>query len=274
MIVRALAENTSVSEVFETEHGLSLYIETKGHKLLFDLGASRLFIENAQKMGVNVSEADLAVISHGHYDHGGGLKDLLSFNCEAKIYMHRKAFGRHYASSPDGTKRYIGLDDSLSRHERIVFADERLVIDDELELFSDIKKTEPGYRSNKVLLVENDGLLAEDPFLHEQNLIITEDGKTLLVAGCAHNGIVDIVRRYIEIKDKPADVVIGGFHLSNPRTGACEDRETVRAVGRFLKETGSQYYTCHCTGLAAFEQLKEIMGDKIRYLATGGGLEI
>lgn len=71
MIIKTLAENTSNDAQFETEHGLSLYIETSKHKLLFDLGASDLFAKNAVKMGVDLSAVDTVIISHGHADHGG-----------------------------------------------------------------------------------------------------------------------------------------------------------------------------------------------------------
>ena len=102
MIVKVLAENTTSSEALGSEHGLSLYIETETHKILFDTGASGLFAENAEKMGVDLTRVDLAVISHGHYDHGGGLKTFLGINNRAKIYLHHMAFEPHYANRPGG----------------------------------------------------------------------------------------------------------------------------------------------------------------------------
>ena len=84
MIVKVLSENTTSSEKFESEHGLSLYIETGTHKVLFDTGSSDLFAKNAEKMGVDIASVDLAVISHGHYDHGGGLKTFLGINNRMK----------------------------------------------------------------------------------------------------------------------------------------------------------------------------------------------
>ena len=74
MIIKTLVENTSISKDFGNEHGLSLYIETNALKILFDVGASELFLKNAEKLGVNITDVDFLVISHGHYDHGGGLK--------------------------------------------------------------------------------------------------------------------------------------------------------------------------------------------------------
>jgi 7,8-dihydropterin-6-yl-methyl-4-(beta-D-ribofuranosyl)aminobenzene 5'-phosphate synthase len=108
MIIRVLAENTAVSEAFGSEHGLSLHIETKGRGILFDTGASALFARNAEKMGVDLTKAELAVISHGHYDHWGGLAEFLSINAGASVYVHEKAFGSHYAKRPDGKLFDIG----------------------------------------------------------------------------------------------------------------------------------------------------------------------
>jgi len=246
MIIKALAENTSVSEEYRAEHGLSIYIETGNHKLLFDTGRGGLFLENAEKMGVDLSKVDTAVISHGHYDHGGGLPYFLEINQTAKIYIHKKAFGDYYSSRPDGTA-YIGLDKNLQDHPQIILVDEFLQIDEELSLFSDVKGNELPSLSNKVLLVKEEGDFVEDPFWHEQNLIIKENGNTVLLAGCAHNGIVNIIERCKQITGRYADVVIGGFHLFNPSTKASESPQLVAAIAKQLKSTGSQYYTCHCT---------------------------
>lgn len=273
MIIKALAENTSVSDNFSCEHGLSLYIETKKHKLLFDMGKSDLFVQNAKKLDVDLSEVDCAVISHGHYDHGGGLKSFLDINKKAQVYIHEKAFEKHFSKRPSGTA-YIGLDNNLKNNERIVFTGGYYKIDDELELFSGIRQKELMSSSNKPLLMENGDKLVQDTFDHEQNLIITENGRTLLLAGCAHNGIVNIIQRFKEIKGKYADIVIGGFHLYSNGTGKSEDASLIKAIGERLKESGSLYYTCHCTGIPAFEQLSAVMGSKIRYLATGSVVEL
>jgi len=273
VIVKALAENTSISENYESEHGLSLYIETRKHKVLFDMGKTDMFIRNARKMNVNISDVDVAVISHGHYDHGGGLKYFLENNNTAKIYVNNKAFESHFSKRPNGIAD-IGLDIGIKENDRIVFVGDYICIDDELELFSNVSGKELFSLSNKSLLMKKCGELTEDDFAHEQNLIINENGKSFLFAGCAHNGIVNIIERFETLKGKQADVIIGGFHLFNPSTNQTEDPELIKAIGEKLKISGSQYYTCHCTGLTAFEQLKEVLGNKIGYLATGMVVEL
>lgn len=274
MIIKTLVENTSISDEFNSEHGLSLYIETNKHKLLFDLGAGALFVENAKKLGVDLSEVDLVVISHGHYDHGGGLKTFLNVNSKAKIYLNQKAFEKHYSNTPGGEKAYIGLDEGLLPNDRFIFVGDYLHIDEELQLFSNIKGMKLTSMGNKNLLMKLGASLVQDDFAHEQNLIIKEDSKALLVSGCAHNGIVNIIDHLSTAKYGSLSHVIGGFHLYNRSANKCEDPSLVGKIGEYLKNTGLKYYTCHCTGIEPYKNLKEIMGEKIQYLAAGSKLII
>ncbi|MBQ2720991.1 MAG: MBL fold metallo-hydrolase, partial [Clostridia bacterium] len=105
MTVTTLVENTAINDNFCSEHGLSLYIEVKGLRILFDMGQTELFAENAEKLGIDLENVDIAVISHGHYDHGGGLKKFLEINKKAPVYISRFAFEPHY----NGSEKYIGL---------------------------------------------------------------------------------------------------------------------------------------------------------------------
>ncbi len=149
-----------------------------------------------------------------------------------------------------------------------------LCIDEELELFSNIKGRELYSQANKTLLMRDGERFIEDTFAHEQNLIITIAEISVLIAGCAHNCIVNSINRFTQMKGSAPAFVIGGFHLFNPGTGKSEDPELISKIGKVLNESGSQFFTCHCTGSEAFEQLKTIMKDNIQYLATGAVVEI
>lgn len=273
MILITLVENTSISEELKSEHGLSLYIETKKHKLLFDLGASGLFAENAKKLNVDLAEVDLVVISHGHYDHGGGLNAFLNVNKKAQIYLNQKAFGKYYSNRPGGEKAYIGLDDSLMSNERFIYSGDYLCIDDELELFSNVRGRNLYPSGNQDLFMKRGSEYVQDDFAHEQSLVIKEDGKEVLIAGCAHNGIVNIIEHVRAKKNGRLPThVIGGFHLYNPSAKRHEEPAKVREIGEYLKNTGLEYYTCHCTGLESYRHLQDLMGEQIGYLATGNQL--
>lgn len=274
MRITALAENESHFDNLGSEHGLSLYIETEKHQLLFDTGQGSLFAENAVKLSINLSQVDLCIISHGHYDHGGGLKSFLSLNSISPVIVSQKAFGDYYANRTDAPKAYIGLDKTLLPNDRFVFTGGYLAVEDGLEIFSTVTGQTLQPTGNGDLFEKIGDSFISDSFAHEQNLIITDNGKTVLIAGCAHKGIINIVESFHDLKGHYPDYVIGGFHLYNKASGGSEEEDTVNAIGRYLMLTGSQYYTCHCTGMAAYLSLKTVMTDKIDYLSTGNQIYI
>lgn len=273
MQITALVENTALQDELGSEHGLSLYIETTRHKLLFDTGATSLFARNAKFLDIDLSLVDTAFLSHAHYDHGGGLKAFLHLNNKAKIYAGEEAFGSYFANEKSA-KKYIGLDQSLFPNDRFVFIKKRLKVDEELELFSGVKRKRLNPAGNADILKKIGEDYVEDDFAHEVNLTIREGGKTVLITGCAHCGIVNILEHMRSEEGIVPDVVIGGFHLSNPARGGNERPETVNEIAAFLQSLKAKYYTCHCTGLESYNRLKTVMGNAIEYLSGGRTFEI
>lgn len=270
MKIITLLENTAPDGALCCAHGLSLYIETKAHKLLFDMGPGEQFLANAEKLGVDIAAVDAAVLSHGHNDHAGGLEAFCRQNDRAKIYMSRHAFEPHYALG-SGTPAYIGVPESAHRYDdRFVLCGEETVIAPGLRLFGRVDTNDyPSGANGTLRRREGDTYPAED-FRHEQNLLIEEDGKAVLVAGCAHRGIVNILRQAETILGRSPDQVFAGFHLFNPGTGAAEPRELVAAVAAELKARPyTLYRTGHCTGSEAYGILRELLGEQIGYMATG-----
>ena len=104
MRIYTLMEDTACAPDFVCEHGLSFYIEANGQKLLFDMGQTDLFLKNAAALGADLSAVDTAFVSHGHYDHGGGLAAFLKVNDHAPVYVHEKAFEPHFSHKPEGIK--------------------------------------------------------------------------------------------------------------------------------------------------------------------------
>lgn len=272
MKIVTLVENTTISSDYRCKHGLSLYIETEKHKILFDLGPNKLFAENALKMNIDISEIDTVIISHGHKDHGGGLKYFLEHNTKAKVYIRKEAFEPHYIKVLN-IPFSVGLNKDLLNHKQIVFTGEETVIDEELTLFSKVNMEGHFPKSNSVLFVKRQGKNVVDDFCHEQNLIISGDDVKVLISGCSHAGIVNIQNKAEKITSNKIDLVVGGFHLYNPPTGKYESDEIIDNVATSLKETGSVYYTCHCTGPKAYKRLKIAIGDKMNYLSTGTTIE-
>ena len=263
MKIHCLIENSFSHPNLVSEHGLSLLIEACGKRILFDTGASPAFAENAAKMGIDINTVDAAVISHGHYDHGGGLARFLELNQHACVWVSRQAFEPHFnASGKD-----IGLNPDLARHPRI------------LPVQDSVFSPAPGYTLIQASEIpctypaEGAGMSAEicgcrvaDDFRHEQYLLIEENERRVLISGCSHRGILNIAT-HIRV-----DVLIGGFHLMKADVAAEETR--LNRLAEILMNQPTVYYTGHCTGDAAFAFLKSRMKEQLHGISTGQLLEI
>lgn len=270
MKVTTLLENKTTCGSLRCEHGLSLYIETAQHKILFDSGASDAFWENAKSLGVDLTQVDIAFLSHAHNDHCGGLLTFLEGNKTAKVYLQKEAFGDYYVVTGDKCA-FIGLDASLRAYaDRFVMAEGVTEIDGELTLFSGIPGRELMSEANATLREKVGEDYPRDAFRHEQNLLVREGEKLVLFAGCAHSGIVNILSRAQEISGRAPDAVFAGFHLYNPSLGQSEPRALVDAVGERLRALkATRYVTGHCTGETAYGWLRETLGNRLGYMATG-----
>ena len=276
MKITVLVENTGTDAV-RGAHGLSLYVETAEHRLLFDFGPDgELLKENAAALGIDLAAVDVAILSHGHDDHAGGLKAFLETNDRAKVCAHRLAFLPHY-SIRDGVLKEIGADASLPEQYpgRILLTEGVYRIDESLTLFSDIPGRELVSGANGTLFENGpDGTPVPDRFLHEQDLLIREGDELVLVAGCAHRGLVNVLRRAEEIGGRTPDAVVSGFHLTNPGMHRDEPEALIRAVGEALQGLPCRYHTGHCTGTGPFGILKELLGDRLEALFCGRQFEI
>lgn len=253
MRITCLTENTSAFDYIGAEHGLSLFIETSKHLILFDFGQSRLFSTNAEKLGIDLSKIDIAILSHGHYDHGGGLAEFLKINKNAPVYLSSHAFEPHY----NGTKKYIGLDTSLSESDRLCFVNNETKIGDGLTLYTcNEREKEFDLGSFGLNTVENGDFIPDD-FRHEQYLLIEDEGKKVLISGCSHKGILNIAKWF------RADIIIGGFHFSKLPLD-----EKLEGYAQYLDGFKTEYHTCHCTGEKQFDFMKKHMKN-LHYLSAG-----
>ena len=258
MKIVALIENTTAREDLQTEHGLSLYIEAGKRRVLFDMGQSGLFAENAEKLGVDLSKVDTALISHGHYDHGGGLEAFLRRNDSAPVYLSKFAFDGHF----NAAGKDIGLKPERKGNARLKLVEGVTALGDGLTLYdaATIRIRNPVADSGMTYVA--DGAAAPEDFRHEQYLLIEEAGKRILISGCSHKGILDIAETF-----RP-DVLVGGFHFFKLPTD-----KALTGYGKILDSFKIRYYTCHCTGIEQYDHLKQHM-KQLSYLACGQVLEL
>ena len=273
-----LIENTKGYDRCAYAHGLSFYVETSKHKLLVDLGPSEAALHNAKELGIDLTKVDTVVLSHGHYDHSGGIMPFVKINPGAAIYMQETADADYYADDGENAVveryRYIGIDKAIASLQQAVKIQGDHRIDDELELFTIKKRSHDLPFTNKRLLIRENGELRRDDFVHEQYLVISEGDKKILISGCAHNGVLSILDAFKEKYGAEPDMVISGFHLMK-KTGYTDDElRQIISIGTELMRYSTKFVTCHCTGETAYEIMKNVLGDQLQYVHSGENVEV
>lgn len=279
MILRMLIENESNTAKFDKEHGISLLIEFQGRKLLFDTGASGTFVDNAIKMGIDIRDVDTVILSHAHSDHSGGLPRFLGINSHAPVYVSEKSRLEYYAGFLF-KKENISIPKKvfLDFQDRLSYINDFTEISEDVFIVSGFERKYPLPKSNRELLVKRDGSFHQDDFKHEIALVLKNEGKLVIITGCSHNGVLNMVESITGLfPGIPIKAVVGGFHLIgfpfHKLMG--EKRASIEAIGKRLLEFGvEKTYTCHCSGNWGFSVLKEMMGDRVTYFYTGMQVEL
>lgn len=282
MKVVSLVDNcaTNLHKDLDTEPGLSIYIEANDTRILFDTGVENAFLANAGCLGVDVSSVNLAVLSHHHYDHGGGLDGFMSANPSASVYLCRGDTAELTLRVLKIFKRQVGLDKAIfARHpDRFRYIDTFAQIAGGIFLLTDISTRHPTPKGNRNLYDEQPQPAVRDEFSHELVLVIAEGRKMHVFTGCSHHGILNVLDAVLErFPGRRIDTLIGGFHLIEPGIidTMAGTRKEVEELGKaLLRYPLGMVYTGHCTGKRAYRILKGVMGEKLEYLACGDQFEV
>ncbi|WP_290771321.1 MBL fold metallo-hydrolase [Anaerofustis sp.] len=273
MRITVLNENTVYKKRLLGEHGLSFIIEYKDKKLLMDTGQSDVFIKNAETLGVNLDDLDGIIISHGHYDHGGGLKYIGSLKNIPSVFVNKKALISKYSTNYKNGKFYFnGIDyDSVDCiKDNIVYTKDTDEIFKDMYLVSNIPCSDNSERVSSRFFLKDNNRFIPDFMKDEQVFVIdTKDGLALF-AGCAHVGIMNIINYVKEIfSGKSIYLLFGGMHLINVDAGRIEQTTA------FLKKENIRYIMpCHCTGYTAAVYMAKELKDNFVSVECGKILEI
>ena len=268
MRIVSLMENTPGCAGCSYEHGLSVYLETEHHKILADTGASGGFLHNAERMDVDLSRVDILFLSHGHYDHAGGILDFVKANPGADIYMQRTAGGDYYAMDPDGP-RYIGIDKAILDLPNLHLLAGDYTLDEEVTMLAGIDGRRCWSKSNLSLKRLEGETFRQDSFDHEQALVVRQGQRRILFSGCAHNGILNVLDRFRAECGGEPDMVISGFHFMKDGAYTPEEIRDIQDTARELARMNTVFYSGHCTSQNAFDLMKDIMGEKLQALHSG-----
>ena len=249
-----LSDNRTCNDQLQTEHGLSVLLETEKHRILLDTGASDVFIRNAEKMGIDLSTVDYVFISHGHCDHAGGLKHFMEINTQAQVIVSPDALkGRYF--SKRSYFHSITTEWPEIPQERLLTIEHSESVGDDIFIIAHIPQIHPMPEGNQHLFIER----SNDDFRHE--LALYTGG--LLFTGCAHSGLENILAAC----PFPVNTVVGGFHLLDNHES--EDKLSELAYRLTDAYPQTQFYTSHCTGDTVFATLQRVMGDKIQAFSCG-----
>ena len=272
--ITTLSENTAGIDGLLGEWGLSFLVESDEAKILFDTGQSVSTVHNAEQMGVDLTKVDKIVLSHGHFDHTGGLLLVLGkMGKEVEIIAHPDIWQAKYAVSESGESRYIGIPFSRPELEnlgaRFKLTAEPVTISDSITTSGEVPRVTDYEDIESFLVVKNNENFEPDIFRDDQALFIKTPAGLVVVLGCAHRGIINTIYHAQKLSGvKQIDTVVGGCHLLN----ASEERiwQTIAAI----KELGvKRLGVCHCTGLAASAIMAQEFGEGFFFNNAGTVLD-
>jgi 7,8-dihydropterin-6-yl-methyl-4-(beta-D-ribofuranosyl)aminobenzene 5'-phosphate synthase len=262
------------------EWGLSLCVEMNGRRILIDMGATDAFARNAARLSIDIAAIDVAVVSHHHYDHGGGLRRFLELNDHAPIYLGVAPDGDPTVKLLGFLGKYIGLDQALlaKRAHRFRFVHERTEVLPGVFVLPNIGGQHARPAGNKHLYLKRDFALVPDDFRHELVVAIREHDALVVLTACSHNGLLNMVETAsAQFPGLPIRAVVGGFHLAKlpPFRGMSVSAGAVADIGQAVLELGVETtWTGHCTGKAAFDVLRGVMGDRVQEIHTGSRIDL
>ena len=266
MRIITLIENLVYDKCLVSEHGFSIYIEAGNKKILFDTGQSGDFIENAVKLGIDISKVDYCIISHGHYDHTGGLSKFIKYNKKAKIYFKEECLNKKYKLKDE----YIGIPFNKNiLNNRQNFVKDIIEIGKSIFIMPQIKIYHKEDIHFKNMFLKDKNNFFQDEFLDEQFLVIKNCNSLIIISGCSHRGITNIIQTASDHFNLPVEMILGGFHLKG------EKEETVNKIVNKLKKFNiKKIGVSHCTGIDKYSILKNKFGDKVFYNYTGNIINI
>lgn len=260
MKITVVVENLAYATGLKAEHGLCFLVEDQGERILFDTGQSDLFLHNAARLGIDMGTVTALVMSHGHYDHSGGLGAFCAANARAPIYV-----GPGFFTPKKGKgDRDIGAVLPAGKESRFVEIRGQKEIGSGLFVVGGIPVLDEADTHFSGLYVERDGRFVEDRMEEEQFLCKVEQGSLAVVSGCNHRGVTNAAAAAKARFGLPIRLLLGGFHLKDSDDAAAAAILAALA-GHGVERLGA----CHCTGVEKYPLVRAAFGDKAFYAHAG-----
>jgi len=273
--VHILAENRVIKRGLLAEQGLSLFIEKGDRAILFDTGQSSVYCHNAKAMGIDLKLADYIVLSHGHYDHCGGLQYFPFEDKAPAVYIHPDAFlGKFISGGKNLLYREIGIPWKISEHkrieEKIVYTRQSLMIENGIMISGEVPYSNDFEEVCRSFYIEKDGSMIRDMMLDEQMLIIEDDGEIAVFLGCSHRGVINGLNYARKLfPDKSIKLLVAGMHLGDVTP------IRLQKTMQHLKDMNIRKIApLHCTGFGAMCEMKRFLGENCQICSAGDTIEI
>ena len=274
MKITFLSENKTNQPPFVGEHGLSMFIETDSAKILFDAGSSDFLFQHAKEKKLDLGDVDLCVVSHGHFDHTGGIPTFVKINQKAPVLIHKEAFYEEYYMEKGvmekepcsilwNEKEKQEILPRLLLTEGTHYWNENILISGAIP---------PRYGNESVedfYIREMDGKYRIDPMEHEQFLLIRERGELYLFSGCSHKGIFSALNYAKDLfPEEKIRLLVAGLHLYNANSATISE-----VVQRLLPYNIPEILPVHCTGIEGICQMKREMPGVVKIACVGDEFE-
>jgi 7,8-dihydropterin-6-yl-methyl-4-(beta-D-ribofuranosyl)aminobenzene 5'-phosphate synthase len=266
--ITVLVEDTANRRGLLGEHGLSLLVERGGDTLLFDAGQGLALLHNARSLKVDWERINRIALSHGHYDHAGGLPQVLSQG-RAEIFLHPHATISRWKRSRERGIEEIGppwrAQDLVQKGGFLHYQVEPVEIQPGMWLTGPIPRSHPEEASTEDFLVQRGGAFVADSFLDDQALVLQEEMGLVVILGCGHSGLINTLDYSRKLTgEKRIRAVIGGIHLLSAPPERIE--WTIQAVEEMdIPELALG----HCTGFPALSRFRQVLGERVYPLRAG-----
>jgi 7,8-dihydropterin-6-yl-methyl-4-(beta-D-ribofuranosyl)aminobenzene 5'-phosphate synthase len=274
--ITILCENLVGRLTGSGEHGFSAFIETDAGNYLFDTGRGPSIVGNSLSLNKDLRTVQKVFLSHGHYDHSGGLPEVLSLRGDVDVHVHPDVFIDRIHIRPEGDKeirRFVGLPfkrrylESLGAH--FLFNKDFIEVGKGMFLTGEVPRKTPFEKPDPRLFSEMDGKTTQDIFMDDQSLILDADRGLILILGCAHSGMINIINHVVEKTGKEKFfAILGGTHLD-----FLTPEQLEASIQSLKKMTIEKMGASHCTGMKAAFRLQQEFGDRFFYGCVGSVLE-
>ncbi|MBN1395330.1 MAG: MBL fold metallo-hydrolase [Pirellulales bacterium] len=260
--VAVLVENTAVGPGIIAEHGLAYWIQHGDRSILFDTGQGNALVGNAWRLGIRLEDAGAVVLSHGHYDHTGGLPDALRGDRPVDLFLHPAALERKFACDAAGSARDVGIPyaskqaaEKKSVHPQ--WTEEPTPITERLTATGPVPRVTEFEDTGGAFFLDQ-SCTNPDDLIDDQSLFFESREGVVILLGCAHSGVVNTMRYVRELTGgRPIHAVLGGMHLVQ-----ASPERLAETIEEFKRLEVPLIAPCHCTGDAAVAAFRAAFPDR------------